>query len=207
MMTLNPSFDFRLFDIPNFSPLYANEFSADTSFSNNTPTSYVDFSLNRLANVLQTPNEMPFEQGIYPGPFNIPGFQSFFGQEPGYYDPTQGRVIGGRLPQPTTTERRDVIVVYPSGQTPPELERRGPDVPEGATKGGCNFFDLITFRCKPPYATESGKAEGTGPIIGSTPQVSGRQPMESFWKNLPEGAGVFLLGIIALVFLLLFIRR
>src|SRR5215510_11130766 len=45
---LVPSYDFRIFDIPFFSPLQAQEFGADTTFSASTPLSYVDYSFNQL---------------------------------------------------------------------------------------------------------------------------------------------------------------
>jgi hypothetical protein len=202
-----PSFDFSLFSIPHFSPLQANEFGAMTSFSANTPTPYVDYSLNQLLGILQTPNNIPFTSNPFPGANPFGNFFQSQGNQ-GYYDPTQGKVVRGQAPQNT-------IIVYPSGQLPPELGQNKPAQPTvDSGKRGCNIFDLITGRCSP--AINTGSAEGTGPIVGSKPQqndqegnlATNQSKTIGQWLNaLPSGSGTFVIAIVAIIFLLLFVRR
>ena len=55
-----PSYDFQIFDLPSFSPLEANEYGADTSFSANTPTWWMQRSLSLLAGLTQPDNILPY---------------------------------------------------------------------------------------------------------------------------------------------------
>jgi|SRR5215475_1323282 len=186
-----PSFDFQLFSLPNFSPLQAQEYGADTSFNANTPSWYVDFSLNQLLGLMQPSNPSPYVQRQFPARIQKYDPLNLFAQKP------------------------DIIEVYPQGTLPPELQGKGqqPEIPNK----GCNWFDIITLRCNPSLGT--GGAQGTGPIIGSEERKSdgenvlGKEPsgagkkFADFLKSLPTGSGIFLIAIIALIFLLLFARR
>ncbi len=114
-----PSYDFGLFDIRNFSPLQAQEFGADTYFSANTPTSYVNFALNQLQGLTDPRNPYPYvsRSALRPAADIIPReLQQFF-------------------------QQKDNITVYPSGQTPPELQHQGPPVRQTAIPKECTWFD------------------------------------------------------------------
>ena len=50
-----PSFDFQLFQLPEFGELFANEFGASTRFDASMPTRYVDNSLSTLLGLLRPP--------------------------------------------------------------------------------------------------------------------------------------------------------
>jgi len=47
-----PSYDFRIFDLPQFSPLGAQEFGADTMFSAGTPTGFIAEEIDNVFNDL-----------------------------------------------------------------------------------------------------------------------------------------------------------
>lgn len=54
-----PSFDFRLFELPQFSPLQAQEFGVETIFGASDPPWFVDRSIDQLFGL----GNMPFFQG------------------------------------------------------------------------------------------------------------------------------------------------
>src|SRR5262245_39653048 len=78
MLEMQPSYDFRLFDIGWVSPLQANEFGAATSFRASDPTSFVDFSLNQLAGLLNPRAANPYPQRQVGGPIEDVPFLTYF---------------------------------------------------------------------------------------------------------------------------------
>ena len=177
MLGVNPSYDFRLFDVGWVSPLQANEFGAATSFRASDPTSFVDFSLNQLAGLLNPRAANPYPQRQLPAPIEEVPFLSYFQSQ-------QGRQVG-------IDEFRA------------EAQRRG-----------CTAFDLITGNCKPaiiegeamPKDQEITKHDG-GDTLATEGSKKVGATLTEWWKALPAGAGVFLIGVAALIFILLFARK
>lgn len=155
-----PSFDFRLFELPQFSPLQAQEYGAETIFSASDPPWFVDASLAALA-----------------------GIKPFFQESSSEMRERLRRV----------RDEADRLLREAGGQS---------DCPQGR-----NIFG------------------GCGPIIGSKPNIPGDasvgddptksgqkvggmiEKAQEFLKALPAGGGVFLIAVLALIFLLLFARR
>src|SRR5262245_33143086 len=73
-----PSYDFRIFDLPLYSPLQAQEFGAATSFSANTPTSYIDYSINQLASLSNPSSPFPYIQRQFPYPVDNFDLENYF---------------------------------------------------------------------------------------------------------------------------------
>jgi|SRR5215813_1496785 len=183
---LIPSYDFGLFDIREFSPLQAQEFGADTYFSANTPLNYVDFALNQFSGLTQPLNPTP-------------------------YIANSSDVVPTFIPQELQRffQNKDSITVYPSGTTPPELQKQG-----GAVKskqipcegkpwwwsylGWCCPFEIKGDECVLHSDDSSvGYGGGVSDAIAKTFPIG----------QLPQGAGVFLVGVIILVLLILFVRK
>ena len=191
---LIPSYDFGLFDIREFSPLQAQEFGADTYFSANTPQSYVNFALNQLTGLTQPNNPMPYlsQSALRTAPSIIPQeLQDFFQQKP------------------------DNITVYPNGTLPPDLQHQGKPVPQGG-KYVCGPNDGFWKRLLGICCIQAVSADGKDCVlhsddssVGTVNPSGGRVDLTSPLSlgALPQGAGVFLLGIIILVLLILFVRK
>jgi hypothetical protein len=189
MLGANPSYDFRLFDIGWMSPLQANEFGAATSFRASDPTSFVDFSLNQLAGLLNPRAAYPYPQRQLPGPIEEVPFLSYFQGESA--EATRERLRRVR-------EEADRLYREAGGEP------------------GVNIGDVFRGR-----TVRSG--QGTGPIVGDkvlksdgdtsgvgvTTPTGGRigDATKAWFASLPAGAGVFLVGVAALIFILLFARK
>jgi hypothetical protein len=189
-----PSYDFGIFDIDAFSELQANEYGAMTRFSGNTPVSYVDFSLNQLYGLLNPSNPYPYisrqpTQTIIPREL-----QDFFAQ-------------------------KDKVIVYPSGTVPPELQRQGPPVAQG-NKVMCDPNDTswsgYTKRLLGICCTQGISPDGKSCTLHSddssvgttTPSGERIGDVTAAWfGSLPQGAGVFLIGIAVVILLILFVRK
>lgn len=59
---LNPSFDFQLFQLPNFGELFANEMGVSSRFNASDPIGYVNTSLDRLISLTQP---APYPSGLF----------------------------------------------------------------------------------------------------------------------------------------------
>lgn len=184
-----PSYDFGLFEIPYFSELQANEYGIATRFQANTPTSYVDFSLNQLYNLMNPANPNPYLARRPNTAQIIPDeLQNFF-------------------------QQRDNITVYPSGTTPPELQRQGAPVSQGG-KRVCTdsdpFWKRLLGICCIQAVTPDGKQcaqVNDDSSVGTVSPSGDRVNAADLLKGLPQGSGVFLLGIIIIVLLILFVRK
>jgi hypothetical protein len=200
-----PSFDFEIFDLPNFSPLQANEFGAFTSFSANTPTGFMDYSVDRLLGVLQTPNESPFPVRSFSSDNELENILRFFQSGTGDL-PIPVRPQQTRAEIEAEVERNRQIYQQAKGDYDRVLQQRT----------GCNLIDLITLRCTPAILSPTGSAmpkqdkpmvsDGKG-VLGDDASKKVGNSITSFFQALPEGSGIFLLGIVALVFLFLFVRK
>lgn len=184
-----PSYDFGLFDVREFSPLQMNEFGADTYFSANTPLSYVDYALNQMSGLTQPNNPTPYVS------------QSMIRTAP--------RIIPEELQQ--FFQQRDNITVYPAGQTPPELQHKG-GVVSGTTvpcTGKPWYWRYLGWCC--PFEIVNGECvlHSDDSSVGIVNPSGGRVDLNSALglSALPQGAGVFLIGVIILVLLILFVRR
>lgn len=191
-----PSYDFGLFEIPYFSELQANEYGAATRFNANTPTSFVDYSLNQLIGLTQPGNARPYSQRNVSMPIIPYELQEFFRQQ-----------------------QSGNITVYPSGTLPPELQHKGAPVTQGA-KRMCNPNDnswaewtrKLLGICCTQGITADGKEctlHSDDSNVGTTTPSGGRigDATKEFFGNLPQGAGVFLIGVVIVVLLILFLRR
>lgn len=190
MLGANPSYDFRLFDIGWMSPLQANEFGAATSFRASDPTSFVDFSLNQLAGLLNARAANPYPQRQLPGPIEEVPFLRFF----------QGDTRAAEI----EAARRQA-----------DLEREMRRAEEEAAKRGINVWDFLrgrTVRSGGSGPIAGGgvlKSDGDTSGIGATTPTGGRigEATKAWFASLPAGAGVFLIGVAALIFILLFARK
>lgn len=190
---LIPSYDFGLFEVQNFSPLQAQEFGADTYFSANTPVSYVNYALNQLQGLTDPSNPLPYtsRSTLRVAPPIIPDeLRQFF-------------------------QQKDNITVYPSGVTPPELRHKGAPVAQGA-KQVCGPNDGLWKRLLGLCCIQAVSADGKECVqhsddssVGTVTPSGGRVDLTSALglSALPQGAGVFLIGIIILVLLILFVRK
>lgn len=186
-----PSYDFGLFDIREFSPLQAQEFGADTYFSANTPVSFVNYAINQLSGLIDPSNPAPYQNNSAIASPIIPyELQQFF-------------------------QQKDNITVYPSGITPPELQKKGAPVKQGA-KYVCGpndgFFKRLLGICCIQAVSADGKEcvlHSDDNSVGTVNPSGDRVDLTSALglSALPQGAGVFLIGIIILVLLILFVRK
>jgi hypothetical protein len=177
-----PSFDFRIFDLPSFSPLQAQEFGAETSFSANTPLSYVDFSLNQFANLLRPNTNTPYIQNQFPIPIDGATFENYF--------------------QGVTRSRAEIEAL--AKQQSEEFEKAKADVtapktcPEGYKP--VSVFGIFS------YCGKGLKSDGDQ-TLGDKTAPPGMQSLETFLNAIPQGAGIFLIALVVIILIFLFVRR
>jgi hypothetical protein len=185
-MQWNPSYDFRLFDIGWVSPLQANEFGAATSFRASDPTSFVDYSLNQLAGLLDPRAAYSYAQRQLPAPIEDVPVIPFF----------QGR---GRA-----QTRAEIEAEVARRQAEFERAKAEAKAPRQCPPGyrPVSVFGLFS------YCGKELKSDGEG-TMGDDPARSGAKmaALAEWWNTLPQGAGVFLIGLAALIFIFLFIAR
>jgi hypothetical protein len=182
----NPSYDFRLFDIGWISPLQANEYGAATSFRASDPTTFVDQSINLLSGLLNPRAAYPYAQRQIGAPIEEVPFLSYFqGQSRAQIEGEAARKKAGY-----------------EAAVAAEMERI-------RREGSVSLWDMILGR-----TVRSG--QGTGPILGSKETASVDDAgmakstvpdqVKAWIAALPAGSGVFLIAIVALIFLFLFAR-
>jgi hypothetical protein len=159
-----PSYDFRIFDIPFFSPLQAQEFGADTTFSASTPISYIDYSFNQL-------------------------FQESASQ-------TRERLRQVR-------DEADRLYKQAGGadtQAQIPSSKKSDNCPAGYSK-------VIPFGIEAlSYCGKQRVSDGPG-TMGDKEAPAGLGKLETAMNSFPQGSGLFLIAVIAIIFLLLFVRR
>ncbi len=159
-----PSYDFRIFDIPYFSPLQAQEFGADTTFSASTPLGYIDNSFNQL-----------FQQGA---------------------SDTRERLKQIR-------DEADRMYKQAGGND------QAPSVPSGNKTSDCptGYKRVTPFGIQwLSYCGKLSVSDGPG-TMGDKTAPPGMEAVETGLNSLPQGAGIFLIAVVAILFLLLFVRR
>ena len=180
-----PSYDFRIFDLPLFSPLQAQEFDAATSFNANTPTSYVDYSLNQFSGLLNPMADNPYSQRQFPTPIGRFDFENFFQS------------------QDATAIRDRAIKVRDQAQAViDEVNGTATTTSSGDCKQGRNIFG----GCGPILGSKKVISDGTG-TMGDKQAPPGMQTLETVMNALPAGSGIFLIAVIIIILLLLFVKR
>ena len=158
-----PSYDFRIFDIPFFSPLQAQEFGADTTFSASTPLSYIDYSFNQL-------------------------FQDSASQ-------TRERLRQIRDEADRMYKQAGGADTQSSAPTPKKT-----DCPTGYSKVTPFGIEALS------YCGKQRVTDGPG-TMGDKEAPAGLGAVETAMNALPQGSGLFLIAVVAIIFLLLFVRR
>jgi len=190
---LIPSYDFRIFDLPMFSPLQAQEFGADTMFSANTPTGFVDFSINQLSGLTDPSAVFPYIQNQFPSVVDRFNLDNYFASPQDTPEAAKERLrklrdkaneILGETQQtpspfPSTTQKRDC---------PPGYKRVNP-------------FGISWLS----YCGKELRSDDSG--IGDKQAPPGMKQLEIGLNSLPQGAGIFLIAVVAIIFILLFVRR
>lgn len=172
-----PSFDFRIFDLPLFSPLQAGEFGAATSFSANTPTSFIDYSINQLSGLRNQIGNLPsvvdtFSDATY--------FQS----------------------EDAVTVRDRAIRVRDQAQK--VIDELGGDK-SGDCKQGRNIFGGCgPILGSKPVVSDGQEAIGDKK---APPGMDTLESGLNALKGLPQGAGIFLVAVAVIILLLLFVKR
>lgn len=173
-----PSFDFNLFSIPWVSPLQAGEYGAESTFRANTPISFVNYSLSQLAGLTGNRETV-----------NVPiATTNFFGQPQDNAQTTRDRIRSVR-------DEADRL-----------LKQAG-----GDTQGDCPQGRNILGGCGPILGSK--KIESVDSSVGKDPTDSGKKAadfgktVKEYYNALPQGAGVFLIALVAIIFLVLFVRK
>lgn len=160
-----PSYDFRIFDIPFFSPLQAQEFGADTTFSASTPLSYIDNSFQQL-----------FQQGAQD-------------------TPAQAKEKLRQL-----RDRANEILGETQGTATPFPNTKKSDCPEGYKRVAPFGIQALSY-CGKKLISDGQET------MGDKQAPAGMGALETGMNSLPQGSGLFLIAVVAIVFLLLFVRR
>lgn len=212
MLEWNPSYDFELFNIRDFSPLQMQEYGAQTSFRASDPTGYVDFALNQLRALTSGSNPLPYLQRQYPtAPIAEPAL-SFFQSGNESAVTIRERAIQVR------DEAQKVIdklggnpATFPSGGntggatsncTMKKCDSNSPFWARllGPMFGGCCIGEVTAdCRCLVQNDGETQLATPGSQKVADT--------AKSFFTSIPGGGFTFIIAILALIFLLLFARR
>lgn len=159
-----PSYDFRIFDIPFFSPLQAQEFGADTTFSASTPLSYIDNSFNQL-----------FQQSSSETRERLKQIRDEADRM--YKQAGGGDQVTSSVP---SVKKADC---------PPGYSRVAP-------------FGIQRLS----YCGKQRVSDGQG-TMGDKEAPAGLGALETTMNALPQGSAIFLIAVVAIIFLLLFVRR
>jgi hypothetical protein len=176
-----PSYDFRIFELPQFSPLGAQEFGADTMFSANTPTGFIDYSINQLSGLLNPNSPFPYTQRQFPSVIDSFETNTFF--------------QGASDTRAKLKQIRD------------EADRL---LNEAGGSGDCKDGRNILGGCGPILGNKKVmKSDGDTSGIGTTTPTGGKigEATVSWFKSLPAGSGVFIIGVAIVILLLLFVKR
>lgn len=194
-MAINPSYDFNLFDVPTFSPLYANELGASTSFSANDPAPYVDFSLGQLIGTIQPNNSLPYPQTQFPAVMSPYPTQPFFSTTPPQ-SPYPLEPIGpsaATLAAQAAADKARQVWLAALGQY------------NAAHPGGWIF--MPGSNATPAAGAIGATMPGAGGAGDNAPSPTLTDMAKKFFANLPAGAGLFLMGIAILILIFLFARK
>lgn len=199
MREWNPSYDFRLFDIGWASPLQANEFGAATSFRASDPTAFVDRSLNQLRGLLDPRAAYPFAQNQLPTPLEDVPFTGFF----------QGGAEATRERLRRVRDEADRLLGEAGGNAPQSYPRGGASTQAqqcGTTK--CTWAERWFLGKKHGECCHKVLHSDDSSVGTTTPTGERAGEATKAWlAALPAGAGVFLIALAALIFILLFVRK
>lgn len=176
-----PSYDFRIFDLPMFSPLQAQEFGAETMFSSNTPTSFIDYSINQLSGLLNPNSPFPYVQRQFPSVIDSFETNTFF--------------QGASDTRAKLKQIRD------------EADRL---LNEAGGNGDCKDGRNILGGCGPILGSKKVmKSDGDTSGIGTTTPTGNKigDATLSWFEALPKGSGVFIIGVTVLILLFLFVKK
>ena len=176
-----PSYDFRIFDLPQFSPLGAQEFGADTMFSANTPTGFIDFSINQLSGLLNPNSPFPYIQRQFPSVIDTFETNTFF----------QG-----------ASDTRAKIK-----QIRDEADRL---LKEAGGSDDCKDGRNILGGCGPIIGSKKVmKSDGDTSGIGTTTPTGGKigEATTNWFKSLPVGLETFIIAVVVIILLLLFVKK
>jgi hypothetical protein len=181
-----PSYDFRIFDLPQFSPLGAQEFGADTMFSANTPTGFIDYSINQLSGLLNANSPFPYIQRQFPSVIDSFETNTFF----------QGASnTRERLKQ--IRDEADRLLNNAGGGTANQT-------------GDCTEGRNILGGCGPILGSKKVmKSDGDTSGVGTTTPTGGRigEATAEWFKSLPAGSGIFIIAVAVIILLLLFVKK
>jgi hypothetical protein len=176
-----PSYDFRIFELPQFSPLQAQEFGADTMFSANTPTGFIDFSINQLSGLLNPNSPFPYVQRQFPSVIDNFETNTFF--------------QGAADTRAKLKQIRD------------EADRL---LNEAGGSGDCKEGRNILGGCGPILGSKKVlKSDGDTSGIGTTTPTGGKigEATATWFKSLPAGSGTFIIAVVVIILLLLFVKK
>ena len=178
-----PSYDFEIFDLPQFSPLQAQEFGAETSFRANTPLSFVDWSLNQFAGLMNPNASYPYLQSQFPSAidstFGVPFFQ------------------GGQTRAEIEAEVARTKQIFDEAKAKVKSPVQCPD-----GYSPVSVFGIFSYCGKDLKSDDS--SVGTVNPSGDRP---GEVTAKNFLKDLPQGAGIFLIAVVVIILLLLFVKK
>jgi hypothetical protein len=181
-----PSYDFRIFDLPQFSPLGAQEFGADTMFSASTPTRFIDYSINQLSGLLNPNSPFPYVQRQFPSVIDSFEVSTFF----------QG-ASDTRAKLQQIRDEADRMLQQAGGSNANQ-------------SGGCTEGRNILGGCGPILGSKKVmKSDGDTSGVGTTTPTGGRigQATLSWFESLPKGAATFIIAVVVIILLLLFVKR
>lgn len=180
--SFDPSFDFSLFQLPNFGELYADSFGVSSRFNSNYPTPYVDQSLNRLLSLVQP---QPYPQGLF-----------------AFQDPSGGRLLNPTFPQsPNELQRRTERAIKEAlDREQKESEYITLDDPTITWKDiwGLGRKVKMCNDCTP----EQEKEMKEGGVKTETDKLFGIPGLK-----ISKEMGYLFIGFIILILLLLFVRK
>lgn len=200
MREWNPSYDFRLFDIGWASPLQANEFGAATSFRASDPTAFVDRSLNQLRGLLDPRAAYPFAQNQLPVPLEDIPFTGFF----------QGGAETTRERLRRVRDEADRLLSEAGGNSPQSSPQGGAAAKQCDTTK-CHWWERLLGKRDGECCHKITRHDGDTSTVETEREREikdmVRGSAQDWLGALPAGAGVFLIAVIALVFILLFVRK
>ena len=189
-----PSYDFRIFDLPMFSPLQAQEFGADTMFSANTPTNYVDFSINQLSGLTNPNSPFPYVQNQFPAVIDRFNLDDYFATVQDSPQAAKDRLRKLR------DQANEILGENTPAPSPFPNTAKQSDCPPGYERVNPLGITWLSYCGKQLHSDDTN-------ATGNKTAPPGMQALETGLNALPQGAGLFLIAIVAIVFLLLFVRK
>ena len=189
----NPSYDFKLLDMPNISPLQAQEFGILPTLRPSDPTGYVDFSLGQLGALYNPNNANPYPQLQFPADMSVIPSPSFFQSPSNEIQQAQADVDAKKAAYEKAVQDAIKTGGISTGSTPRKCDSS--DGFWNRILGRCCTGDVINGKCT---LVSDGNTGGTGVLS---------QALGANFSGIPQGAGIFLIAIVIIILLLLIARR